>query len=81
VSFCLLEKYDFSREGFLPRVKVRDGENFEQVLRRFKKSCEKFGTLSEIKKREYYEKPSVYKKKKTLTARRRSIKKQRRTVV
>ena len=63
----------------MPRIKLRDGENFEQALRRFKKSCEKFGTLSEIKKREYYEKPSVYKKKKTLAARRRSMKKQRRT--
>ena len=63
----------------MPRVKVRDGENFEQVLRRFKKSCEKFGTLSEIKKREYYEKPSICKKKKTLAARRRSVKKLKRT--
>ena len=58
------ENIQFFKGGFLPRVKVRDGENFEQVLRRFKKSCEKFGTLSEIKKREYYEKPSVYKKEK-----------------
>lgn len=59
----------------MPHVKVRTGESFEHALRRFKKSCEKFGILSEVKKREYYEKPSVYKKKKTLTARRRSLKK------
>ena len=64
----------------MPRVKVRDGEHFEQALRRFKKSCEKFGILAEIKKREYYEKPSVSKKKKTLMARRRSVKKYKRGV-
>ena len=59
----------------MPHIKIREGENFEQALRRFKKSCEKFGVFSEIKKREFYEKPSVYKKKKSLIARRRSLKK------
>ena len=61
----------------MPQIKVRSGESFEHALRRFKKSCEKFGVLSEVKKREFYEKPSVYKKKKTLIARRRSLKKTR----
>jgi len=61
----------------MPRIKIRDGEHFEQALRRFKKSCERFGILSEIKKRECYEKPSVSKKKKSLNARRRSFKKTR----
>ncbi len=62
----------------VPRIKIREGEHFEQALRRFKKSCEKFGILSEIKKREFYEKPSVSKKKKALNARRRLLKKTRR---
>ena len=62
----------------MPQIRVRDGENFEQAIRRFKKSCEKFGILAEIKKREYYEKPSVSRKKKSLSARRRSLKKVRR---
>ncbi|MDE0518375.1 MAG: 30S ribosomal protein S21 [Oligoflexia bacterium] len=62
----------------MPRIKIREGEHFEQALRRFKKSCEKFGILSEIKKREFYEKPSVSKKKKALNARRRLLKKTRR---
>ena len=61
----------------MPRIKIRDGEHFEQALRRFKKSCEKFGILSEIKKREYYEKPSIARKRKSLNARRRSLKKTR----
>jgi len=50
-------------------VKVREGESFESALKRFKKQCEKAGILSEIRKREHYEKPSVRKKKKALAAR------------
>ena len=56
-------------------VKVRDSEAFEQAFRRFKKSCEKSGILSEVKKREHYEKPSVRKKKKSIAARKRLLKK------
>lgn len=56
-------------------VKLRDNESFEQAFRRFKKSCEKSGILSEVKKREHYEKPSVRLKKKSLSARKRLIKK------
>jgi small subunit ribosomal protein S21 len=58
-------------------VKVRDSESFEQAFRRFKKSCEKSGVLSEIKKREHYEKPSIRLKKKSIAARKRLVKKQR----
>ncbi len=60
---------------FLAFVKVRDGEGFEQALRRFKKSVEKSGILSELKKREHYEKPSVRLKKKSMAARKRAMKK------
>ena len=59
----------------MPRIKVQDGENVDFVLRRFKKACERSGILSEIKKREFYEKPSVYKKKKAISARKRLLKK------
>ncbi len=61
----------------MPSVKVKDGESFESALRRFKKQCEKAGILSEIRKREHYEKPSVKKKKKALAARKRMLKKMR----
>ena len=40
-------------------VRIRDNESFEQAIRRFKKQVEKGGVLSEVKKREHYEKPSV----------------------
>ena len=62
----------------MPKIKIRERDHFEQALRRFKKACEKQGILSEIKKREFYEKPSIAKKKKTLAARKRSLKKTRR---
>jgi small subunit ribosomal protein S21 len=62
----------------LPVIKLRDNEPFEAAMRRFKKQCEKAGILSELKRREYYDKPSVRKKKKAAAARKRALKKQRR---
>ncbi len=56
-------------------VKIRDGEAFDQAFRRFKKSCEKSGILSEVKKREHFEKPSIRLKKKSIAARKRLAKK------
>jgi small subunit ribosomal protein S21 len=61
----------------VPGVYVRDGENFEQVLKRFKKQCEKAGVLSEVRKREHFEKPSVTSKKKSIAAQKRLMKKAR----
>ncbi len=64
----------------MPVVIVKDGESFESALRRFKKLCERTGILSEIKKREHYEKPSVKRKKKILAAKKRALKKMRRMI-
>ena len=61
----------------MPGIVVKDGESFESALRRFKKQCEKAGILSEIRKREHYEKPSIKRKKKALAARKRLLKKMR----
>ncbi len=58
----------------MPGIHIREGESFEGALRRFKKQCEKAGILSEVRKREHYEKPSIKKKKKSLAARKRSTK-------
>jgi small subunit ribosomal protein S21 len=60
-------------------VRVKEGESFENALKRFKKQCEKAGILSEIRKRESYEKPSVKRKKKALAAKKRAMKKARKT--
>lgn len=56
-------------------VRIKDGESFEGAFRRFKKACEKAGILSEVKKREHFEKPSVRLKKKSASARKRMAKK------
>ncbi|MEM8783220.1 MAG: 30S ribosomal protein S21 [Planctomycetota bacterium] len=45
------------------RIKARSGESAEQMLRRFKKLCEKEGLTKEVKKRQYYEKPSERKQR------------------
>ena len=55
-------------------VTVKEGESFESSLRRFKKQCEKAGVLSELRKREHYEKPSVRRKKKSIAARKKALK-------
>lgn len=52
----------------MPGVKIREGESFEQAFRRFKKQVEKASILSEIRKREFYEKPSEKKKRKRAQA-------------
>ena len=54
---------------------IRDGENesIESALRRFKKKIQKAGVLSEVKKRERYEKPSVKRKRKSEAARKRKV--------
>jgi small subunit ribosomal protein S21 len=61
----------------MPFVRVKENDSFENALRRFKKQCEKDGVLSEVRKREHYEKPSVKRKKKTIAARKRALKKVR----
>ena len=61
----------------MPGVRVKEGESFENAMKRFKKQCEKAGILSEIRKREHYEKPSVKRKKKALAAKKRALKKMR----
>lgn len=61
----------------MPGVKVRENESFDNAVKRFKKQCEKAGILSEMRKREHYEKPSVKRKKKALAARKRALKKMR----
>jgi small subunit ribosomal protein S21 len=58
----------------MPLIKVREDETLENALRRFKRKCEKSGILTEIKKRQHYEKPSVRKKRKALAARKKLLK-------
>ncbi|NLI68910.1 MAG: 30S ribosomal protein S21 [Bacilli bacterium] len=52
-------------------TRIRENESLEDALRRFKRNVSKSGTLAEYRKREYYEKPSVRRKKKSEAARRK----------
>ena len=56
----------------MAEVEVNPGESIESALKRFKKKIQKAGILSEIKRRERYEKPSVKRKRKAEAARKRS---------
>lgn len=58
----------------MAEVRVRKNEPLERALRRFKKSCRKQGIFSEVRRREYYDKPSVKRKKKSEAARKRRYK-------
>ena len=59
----------------MPTVKVRENEPFDIALRRGKRSCEKAGILSEVRRREFYEKPTAVRKRKAAAAVKRHLKK------
>lgn len=58
----------------MSEIKVQKGESLDSALRRFKRSCQKAGVLSEVRKHEHYEKPSVKRKLKSEAARKRKFK-------
>ena len=58
----------------MAEVKVKEGESLDSALLRFKRQYARSGTLAELRKREYYEKPSVRRKKKSEAARKRKYK-------
>ena len=53
-------------------IKVGENENLESALRRFKRKCSRDGIIGDLRKKEFYEKPSVKKRKKSEAARKRS---------
>ena len=64
----------------MPTVRVKEGENPEYALRRFKRACEKAGLLTELRRREFYEKPTAERKRKQAAAIKRQAKKLSREV-
>jgi small subunit ribosomal protein S21 len=75
-------RYDFNclwqfAEGVkqkMAEIKVKEGESLDSALRRFKRAMARSGVLTELRKREHYEKPSVKRKKKSEAARKRKYK-------
>jgi small subunit ribosomal protein S21 len=59
----------------MPSVRVKENEPFEVAMRRFKRSCEKAGVLAEVRRREFYEKPTAERKRKKAAAVKRHHKK------
>ena len=55
----------------MTEIKVGKTETLDSARRRFKRATQKAGVLSEVRKREHYEKPSVKRKKKSEAARKR----------
>ena len=58
----------------MAEVRVKENESLDSALRRFKRPCARSGVLTELRKREHYEKPSVKRKKKSEAARKRKYK-------
>ena len=49
----------------MPSIEIRNNESFDIGLRKFKRACEKAGIIPEVRKREFYEKPTAVKKEKS----------------
>lgn len=58
----------------MPSVRVKENEYFDAALRRFKRACEKAGVLTELRRREFYEKPTQERKRKKAAAVKRHMK-------
>jgi small subunit ribosomal protein S21 len=71
----ILYRYISKVTKYMPVIKVRENEPFDVALRRFKRSCEKAGILSEVRRRESYEKPTWERKRKKAAAVKRAAKK------
>jgi small subunit ribosomal protein S21 len=59
----------------MPTVRVKENESFEVSLRRFKRLCEKASILSDLRRHEYFEKPTWKRKRKKASAVKRYQKK------
>jgi small subunit ribosomal protein S21 len=58
----------------MPSVRLKENEPFDIALRRFKRTCERAGVLSEVRRREFYEKPTEVRKRKKAAAVKRNLK-------
>ena len=65
----------------MPSVRVKENEPFDIALRRFKRTCEKAGTLADVRRREFYEKPTWERKRKAAAAVKRNMRRLSREAV
>ena len=62
------------KRSTMPGIIVREGQSIDLILKLVKKQVEKAGTIGELKRRNFYEKPSIKSKKKSAMARKRMVK-------
>ena len=58
----------------MPSIRVKENEPFDVAIRRFRRACEKAGVLTEVRRREFYEKPTAIRKRKRAAAVKRHMK-------
>ena len=58
----------------MPSIRVKENEPFDVAIRRFRRACEKAGVLTEVRRREFYEKPTAVRKRKAAAAIKRHMK-------
>ena len=58
----------------MPSIRVKENEPFDVAIRRFRRACEKAGVLTEVRRREFYEKPTEIRKRKAAAAVKRQLK-------
>ena len=74
-GFRRTEPYPFdSLEAEMPIIRIKENEPFDVALRRFKRAVEKTGLLTELRAREFYEKPTAERKRKHAAAVKRRYK-------
>jgi small subunit ribosomal protein S21 len=64
----------------MPSIRVKENEPFDVAIRRFRRACEKAGVLTEVRRREFYEKPTTVRKRKAAAAVKRHLKRVSRDV-
>jgi small subunit ribosomal protein S21 len=64
----------------MPSIRVKENEPFDVAIRRFRRACEKAGVLTEVRRREFYEKPTTVRKRKAAAAVKRHMKRVSRDV-
>lgn len=64
----------------MPNVRVKENESFDVAMRRFKRACEKAGILTEVRRREFYEKPTTVRKRLMAAAVKRHLKRMSRDI-
>ena len=63
----------------MPGIRVKENEPFDIAIRRFRRACEKAGVLTEVRRREFYEKPTTVRKRKAAAAVKRHLKRMAKT--